>query len=250
MGLFKAQQTKLFSHYRAVVRFRNKIMGGVPKDPKMIEGWLRTKAGLTDADEELRFAVVATLQELGADVTPEMTMDELIEISANIAEKRNTNGFKRDEEGGLYIESRQIKAGLKETINALFAGGRWGPTKKGPKNFTVEHVFVHPHRIYLGRMEPDGVDLMIGHVTGAGGKRSTITYVENCKEPEITFEFLIDRRAIDEISWETWGDIWNHMEENGFGAARAQGWGTCDLIAFDLVEGTPIDGDPQAKSAA
>jgi hypothetical protein len=242
MGIFD-NQTDLFNRYRARLQFRNKIMGGVPKDPKMIEGWLRTKAGLSDSEEELRFAVIQTLQELGGEVSPEMTMDELIEVSQALAEQRNTNGFKRDETG-LYIESRQIKAGLKETINALYAGEKWGKTRKGPKNFAVEHVFIHPHRIYLGRAEPDGIDLLIGHVTGPQGRRSTITYVEHCVEPEIEFDVLVDTRAEEQIEEAQWREIWVHGQENGYGAARSQGWGTYDIVAWDLIEGT------QAKATA
>jgi hypothetical protein len=33
----------LFTRYRARLVFRDKVLGGVPKDPRLIEGWLRAR---------------------------------------------------------------------------------------------------------------------------------------------------------------------------------------------------------------
>jgi hypothetical protein len=66
-GVFDAE-SNLFARYAARIMFRNKVVGGVPKDPKLIEGWLRAKAGIAD-DLEIREAMLRTLVEIGATVS-------------------------------------------------------------------------------------------------------------------------------------------------------------------------------------
>src|SRR5215471_15353316 len=115
MGIFDSRST-LFSRYRAELQFRDKLMGGIPKDPKIIEGWLRSKAGITDT-EEIRVALLRTMTELGAEVQPDMTFAELEAAADQLAGTRETNGFKTTADRGLYLESRQVKAALKESTN-------------------------------------------------------------------------------------------------------------------------------------
>jgi hypothetical protein len=208
-------------------------MGGSPKDPKIIEGWLRAKAGITDA-EEIRRALVRTMSELGAEVNPEMTYEELDAASEKVAGSRETNGFKIDDHG-LYIEGRQVKAAFKESTNILYAGEKWGATKKGPKGFLAERVFVAPDHLTLGRKEPDGIDMVIGQVTGPDGRRSTLGYYEYVRRSVIQLDVLVTRDSIKE---EWWVDLWSHMEENGLGALRSQGYGKFDLLAWDQIDAT------------
>lgn len=229
MGIFTATAPTVFTTYSARLRFRDRLMGGVPKNPKIIEAWLRSKAGI-EQEEEIRRATLRTLLELGADVTPDMSFEELERASEALAAQRQTNGFKMDEHG-LYIESRQIKAMLKESVNILYAGDRWGKTKKGPRSFFAERVFISPDRVPLGRKEPDGVDLFIGHVSGPKGPQSTLTYHEYADQPEITFEVMVLR---DEVKAEHWPEVWLHAQENGLGALRSQGFGR-----FDVEEWSP-----------
>jgi hypothetical protein len=92
-------------------------MGGIPKDPARIEGWLRTKGGI-DNPSLLQNAIARTLDEVGTDgvEAPELLT-------------KRTVGFKRAEDG-LYVEGRQVKAMLNESTNVVFVGTRWGPTCK------------------------------------------------------------------------------------------------------------------------
>jgi hypothetical protein len=213
-------------------------MGGVPQDPKLIEAWLRSKAGITDT-EEIRVALLRTMEERGAEVSPDMTFEELEAASKKVAGSRETTGFKRDA-NGLYIEARQVKAGLKESCNILFAGEKWGATRKGPKSFLAERVFVSPDAIHLGRAEPDGIEMIIGHVTGPQGPRSTLGYHEYVQQATIQFDVLVTRDAIEQ---EQWYQLWPHFQQNGLGALRSQGYGTFDLLAWDrvaLTENAPI----------
>ena len=107
-------------------------MGGTPRDPHVIEGWLRSKSGVTD-EEEIQSMMRRIMVESGT-WKPEMSQEEIDEASKQLAALRETTGFKIDPEGGLYLEQRQISA-LKESTNILYAGEKWGATRKGPKQY-------------------------------------------------------------------------------------------------------------------
>lgn len=246
VSIFAAERSRLFVSYRVRLELTGKLMGGVPRDPKIIEGWIRSKAGVEDA-EEVRRMLLRTLVESGADVSEGDSYEDLVAASEAVAAERSTCGFKRDE-AGPYIEARQLKAAIKESVNVLFAGGRWGKTKKGPKNYTAERLFVrgmdpeHPERIHLGIPEPDGIEMVIGHVSGPQGQRSTLGYHEYAERRAI--EFLIDSTDAkagtagaveDSIAPEHWPLIWMHSESNGLGALRSQGHGQFAVTAFERV---------------
>ena len=238
MGIFDSATSDVFATYHARIAFRDRLMGGIPKNPKIIEGWLRSKAGI-EQEEEIRRATLRTLLELGADVRPDMSFEELERASEALAASRQTNGFKVAEQG-LYVESRAVKAMLKESINILYAGDRWGKTKKGPKSFFAERVFINPDHLWLGRTEPDGVEMFIGHVSGPKGPQSTLTYHECVERATIDLDVMVLR---DEVSEGHWPEIWRHAQENGLGALRSQGFGRFDIEAWDRVESrTPTRG--------
>ena len=93
-------------------------------------------------------------------------------------------------------------------------------------------MFVTPEHISLGRMEPDGVELVIGHIVGPHGPRSTLGYHEYVNRAILDFDVLVARDSIQE---EWWVDLWVHMEENGIGALRSQGYGKFDLLKWEKV---------------
>lgn len=128
-GVFDAA-SELFTRYRARMVFRAKLIGGIPRDPKLIEGWLRTKAGIDDA-QEVREAMLRTLGELGVQIRGDMSFDEVVQASEALASRKQTTGFKVGEHG-LYVEARQVKAMLKESTNVLFARRPVGPDEEGP----------------------------------------------------------------------------------------------------------------------
>jgi len=219
-------------------------MGGTPKNPEVVEGWLRSKTGVTDA-EEVQSMVRRTMIEQGTWRT-DMTQDEIDAATKLVAQSRETTGFKIDE-NGLYIEQRQVKAAIKESTSILFPGERWGATRrtnakgenvaayqgKAPRSFVAERVFVSPEHISLGRFQPDDVELVIGHIIGPQGPRSTLGYHQYVLRPELTFDVLVMRDCVED---QHWYDIWTHMEENGLGALRSQGYGTFDLTHFERVD--------------
>ena len=118
----------------------------------------------------------------------------------------------------------------KENTNTLYAGERWGKTKKGPKAYLSERVFVDEERIYLGREKADGVHLQIGHVTGPQGPRSTLTYYDYVQQPTISFTLS---SVEDCITADQWKRILVLMQRNGVGALRSLGHGQFRITAFD-----------------
>lgn len=229
-SVFADRMTSLFTTYKCTIKMRGKLLGGIPKSPDVIEGWLRSRAGINQ-DEEVRQAMLRTLVELGAEVSPDMNYEQIEEASKALAAVKSTNGFKQNA-SGLYIEDRQIKALIKEGVNILYAGERWGKTKKGPRNFTAERVFVQPSEIPLGRKEPDGIELMMVHANTPQGPRSSLSYHEYVDEAEITFE--VDSLR-DEIGPEQWAEVWVLAQENGLGACRSQSYGRFDVVGWDAI---------------
>lgn len=230
-GVFDDEASELFTQYRLELTFRARVMGGTPKDAKIIQAWLRSKAGV-EQEEELRIATMRTLAELGYELRPDATFEEMEAASEELAAIKNTNGFKRNEDG-LYIEGRTIKAAMKESTNILYASDRWGKTKKGPKAFFSEHVFVDPDEISLGVSEPSGIDLFIGHTKGPQGPQSNLTYYEYVDRPKVTFILSV---LEDAVTREQWANIWRHAEENGLAALRSQGNGRFKVTGFERLE--------------
>lgn len=200
------------------------IVGGIPSDPKVAEGWLRTKVQGTD--ERIRQMVAETMAERG------VTQAQAVEI---VNSMKNLNGFKRDE-NGLYIEGRQLKAALKESVSIAVGADKlkltgWGSTRKYLTNYLPEHVFVLENRMWLldadgnNVKEPTGIYQNFVH-THRGDSIQYQEYVENCK---VRFTVVSDH------PWtpKEWAMIWTTGQHNGLGASRSQGYGVYSVIKWD-----------------
>jgi hypothetical protein len=232
-GIFDNNRS-IYATYRVGLQFRGKLMGGAPKDPAIIPGFLASRAELRDEPEELRRATKRTLVELGllkAEDAAEATAEQLELALKSIAGEKMTVGFKCDSRG-LYVESRQIQAMLKEAVAVLFPWPehKWGVTKKTPRAFFAERVVPEPDRVLLGRTQADGIELFIGHPSGPTRKTSTLTYYEYCEDPTIAFDLYVLRDYIPETAWP---DIWTYAGMNGFGALRSQSFGKFKVTQWD-----------------
>jgi hypothetical protein len=249
----------IISRYKVRLEFPGLIMGGTPNKADLIAAWIRTKAGITDEQEVQRMLKRTIAQRRGledelrqtigmdaetakeaseADPLERVTYEQLEQASQDVAEDTHKVGFKRDR-NGLFIESRQIKAGLKENTNILYAGQGFGVTKKSPKSFVAERVFVEQDRVYLGRMVADSNELFVGHVTGPQGPRHTLTLYEYCQEPIIDFTIVV---LEDALLPEHWRNIWIAFQLNGLGALRSQGHGRFKITEWEkLNQGTAYD---------
>lgn len=242
MGIFD-DKVNLYTSFNATIRFRDRLVGGHPKDPKAMREAIVRRMGIT-SEESLRREFRRLLIETGVnpfEMSPDATLEQLEEYADKIAE-RSANGFKFDE-NGLFIEAYQVKASFRESTNIAFAGEKWGRTKKGAKNYLAERVFIEPGRIYLGRTEPDGILTKYGVVNGPQGPRSIVTQAEYVERAELSFIVRIakerdgkglqpDSEILSRID-----EIWVRMQDNGLGAMRSSDFGRFDLIRWEGVEG-------------
>lgn len=240
-SVFAETSAKMFERYEVELEFRDRLIGGQPKDPKLVWAWLRTKMGVTDPDELLT-RVKLHLEEMGFDVAAATNFEEIEAAMEKAAGDLKTQGFKRDPGGHPYIESRHIKAGIKEAVNVLYAGDGWGVTgRKGPQAFTAERVFPEPDVIGVGGEDDVQVDFSVGHVTGPQGPRSTLGYYEYTVRSTVAFEIhqvlARNKKQFNEpaITYEKWAEIWSWLEYAGLGTMRSQGHGKFVVTRFELV---------------
>ncbi len=233
---------KLFVYYEVALRFRERLYGGVPKDPKIVEAWLAKNTGFNDGTTKAM--IVQTLRERGVtDVNEDMTPEEMNELVKDMADKK-VNGFKFDDIS-LYIEGRQIVAAIKESTNILWAGEKMGPTRKGAKSFVAERVFIPASKVRLLKpdgktwyKEPDGIETNLVHTTGPAGRISAFTRSEYVDGAIVKFCIKALR---GQLEVKRFVDLFLHIGENGIGAARSQGKGKCDVIGWEEIEELPDD---------
>lgn len=224
-----AEQT--YTRYRVGLQFKHLIVGGIPSDKSVIEGWIRSRMDLGDA--AIAELVSQTAEERGV-----MTPDEAIEAVMASDLAPSVNGFKRDENGQLCIEGRIVKAALKEWANSAYPGTKFpGKTKieglrKGLMRYLAEAVVVEDILIGLGVKEPTMVEERIKHVMTPQGPRSSINRVEVVERPAITFTIAV---RDDFITEEAWARIWSVGEGIGLGSDRGRSDGQFEITEWQRL---------------
>lgn len=223
----------IFTRYAVELQVVNRLTGGVPKDPDVIKGWLKTRLEMEDA------ALIELAQETYEQVRTddrEPSTDELAD--AITGEYASGNGFKRIN-GELVYEGRCMKAAFKEAANIAYPGtdfpGKAAIGKafrKGLMNTLTERVFVVEEFIPLGVDVPTVTEQRVKHVRTPQGPRSAIGVVDFVEKPLLRFHVdVLDDFVKDEV----WGRLWQALEQNGIGADRARGDGVCELIRWERV---------------
>jgi hypothetical protein len=236
-----------YRRFLVELSFLDKIGGGIPSNPKTIEGWLRTNMGISD-EEELQEFTFRTLTELGYEPHT-MTYQAIEEAAKEAALGLHANVFKRDEHG-LFIEGRQVFAALKEATEILYKGVKWGrrPGKQGSpidayvgkaaSAFFPERVHIVESRIYLGRDEPDDLELVIVHPRDPS-RSSSMHYQQVVVRPIVHFhvEELVDHEVpSNRVPDDAWPRIFRLAQNNGIGARRSQQMGKFKVTRFEEVE--------------
>lgn len=214
MSVFEKFRAKAYPYEFQVTVNVGRIAGGTPTDPKVAEGWLKTKIAV-DRDDLIREAVAEVMVERGVDAT---------EATKVVDANKHLNGFKRND-SGLYIEGRQMKACIKEAANIRWPKDRWGPSRKGTLSFFAEHIFVQEDILELGVVEPTGVAQRFVHTWRGSG----IQYEEYVDNAKLTFTVATD----NEFTHEQWAMLWLTAEQQGIGASRSQGYGRFEVTGWD-----------------
>jgi len=267
-SVFADIRDRVFKHrYRVTVHVAD-LVGGIPTDQNVAEGWIRTKMG-ESSEELIREQVEEIVASRG--VTADVAKEEA-------ARNRHLTGFRRDfgtemaradqlkatttgvvfegkrkiftpEEarrtfGQLYFEGRQVKAMLKEA--AMISGAAdhvsmksWGRTNKALKSFLAEHLFVEEDRIYMDRTEPDAIVQSFVHTWRGSG----IKLEEHVYGVDLTFTLVCDY-PFDAEDRDFFGKLFVAGEMNGVGASRSQGYGR-----FVVTEFTPFKPEDTAHAA-
>lgn len=238
-NVFAAYVDQVYKHRFAGEIEILQVMGGMPSNPKVAEGWLRTKMGLT-AEDSIAQAVKEVMEARASSPDGPISADDALK---EVDRTRHLNGFGHDEDG-LYIEGRHLKAGLKEAVSAARAVGnleaKFGLTKKGAHSFAAEHIIVLEDRLYLGQrdplsgkvvpvMEPTGVRQSFpkNPMTGQTG----IQYTEYVTNAVVGFTVLSDWNFKDG----EWATIWITGGFLGIGASRSQNYGRYTVTKWDKL---------------
>lgn len=234
-SVFAAQKEASYPFHFSGQLHVSTIVGGVPRDPKVAEGWLRSKLG-DDKDQQIR------------DLVAEIALEQEISFEAALEEvnkRKNLNGFRRERcpncpstglcggEHLLYIEGRQLKAALKEAVSVACAAKKinikgWGETRKFLTNYFPEHCFIIQERLTLGVTEPSGVFQHFVHSRFG----SSISYQEYVEGAVIDFNVITDH----DFSDKEWGLIWTTGEMQGIGASRSQEYGRYAVTRWERTK--------------
>lgn len=210
----------MFRFYKVALQFKDRVCGGIPKHPNVIRAWVEARTGYDDerAQEIIKEAKNAMQ---AAD-----TLGEKEEI-------KGWAGFKANERG-LYLESRQVMAMLKESANVLkgIKGSEPIIKIKNLKARLAERVFVEPSKIHLlpTREEPDGYEEHTIRVMTPRGPRSAIKRFDYIQECGVEFTLrVLDDGLVGEAELEQILDLAEHL---GLGANRSQGYGQFEVTSF------------------
>lgn len=230
--------------YEVTIQFRHLLVGGVPANPSVIKGWLRARMDL--GDEVLQEIVDKTLMERFADKNP--STDEVLEELLKQEDLVSVNGFKRNENLELCLESRCIKAALREWANSTYPGTDWDGKKEAPgiskrkglMSTLEERIFVPGVLVSTGvkaselskepEQGPAWIEERVKHVQTPQGPKSAISRVEVILRPTITFLFRVHD---DFLGLQAWGRIMQRAEDIGLGSDRGRSDGQFDLVSFE-----------------
>ncbi len=232
-----------FDTWEAELTFSNRIYGGIPKDPEVLLEHLRRKLGIDDV-EELRQRAVQIARERGLDIPEGASYEDAVKMAQNLGDMKG-NGFRANGHG-LTIGAYQVKAALKESANIVYVGQRLGQYArknrstgneemvggKIAKSYMAERIWVDPDDIHLERVEPDGTELVIGHVMTPQGERSILTYYDFCYQPVVGFNVSALAGAVTDNQWV---HIWQHAEKNGIGSVRSMGHGRFVVTKWNRI---------------
>ncbi len=87
-----------FTTYDTEISFEGTLLGGIPKDPKIIGSWMKRNLGAAP-DEVLRQRLLETVQSLGHDTTElakEQDVEKLNEAITELVGEVKTVGFRKN----------------------------------------------------------------------------------------------------------------------------------------------------------
>ena len=201
---------ELYRKYQVVIKFRDKLLGGIPRSDNLIAGWLDSR-GMSDAVDK-------TIKEVNL-------VDE---------ENKAWTGFKVNKAGNPIFEARCIEALAKESSSVLYLA----KASPGLKQHLQHAFFVKPDSLILQDNYPDTYVELCAHVQGPRGPRSILKRHDYVEGVTLSFEiWKLDtvRKHNELLSDDTLQMILEHGKELGLGCSRSQGYGKFDLLEFKVL---------------
>ena len=228
---------KLWNRVNAELQISNRIVGGIPTDPKLIEAWIAARMPEYSAAEREAIAK-KTVAELG-----EATEDAAAGMWTTF--KRNASG--------IYIESRQIKAMIKEASNVMRelltkaeakAKGKEEKTSKSKytnlRAKAAERIYVEADVVPLLTADgqpipkPDGSEERPIHVMTPMGPRNALKRVDYAG-PGTKIRFSMRYLADGLVDMELLNVLFEYAKWNGLGANRSQGDGRFEVLKLEEI---------------
>lgn len=233
----------MWNKFKVDLKFTGKVMGGIPKDEKMIKSWL--EAGRmkdvrfekeTGKGEDLR-----TLEE----IQKECIDNAMIEEDAK--EDKVWVGFLADE-NGVYAREHQLKAHMKDCSNQIKDFKALGKVKGISKNGKVtalkskvaNKVYIESEINYFTRdgkpiTEVDGCHEHGIRIMTLQGERSALKRNDYIEKPDLSFVLKVLDDGV--ITIEALKYIFDYGSVHGMFSERAHGYGKYDYTIEEIEEG-------------
>jgi hypothetical protein len=234
---------QLYEKWVITCQTANKMLAGWPKNAEAELAMLEARARKGLVTQEVVDAAKARIAEAA-------TKDPAVETEA--ASDKSTCVFKVVDDdriaqdptlepfrGAIFVESRQIKAGLREAATTLGKTvSDWG-SKQVIQHAMFARGIDHPDAIFFYRdgkilKGPDGTETMVAHITGPQGPRSTIK-IHEYVAPGAEFKFELRRAASGNTVKVSEKDLVFFLtlcQDNGWGASRSQGFGRVEIVGM------------------
>jgi hypothetical protein len=232
----------LWQRFAGALQFRERVYGGLPKNPHIFDAWQKAKLAKIvpvepspEERERLGLVTGAVMVQRMAEEDREDVgeLDETVEAGETV--------FRRDAEGRLVLREFMLKSAIKEATQRL---GYYQKLKRnedgmGLRSWQQTGFYVDPRLLYLMRdgqplTEPDGCDEAQGRVPTPKGPKSILRKSEYVERP--TLEFTIKMLPFKGFGYPELARVLTLVCEIGVGSWRSREEGKLDLLSFEAVE--------------
>lgn len=226
-------------HFLIRLRFRDRVLGALPKSADVMRRWLETRHLPTEEIE----AQVATL---GSDAA--ITSDQ----------EAAWTGFRVNDKGEPYLDTYTVAALVREMMSTLGMTVERQGTKQTRQHLTEVAACAADGTLYEGKerarlyfyrngarvTQPDGAEDSTGHVQTPQGERSIVKKADYIEGAEVCFVLrvparLAEARAKAVIDETAVARIFAHAPNSGLGKERSMQQGKFDVIQLDQLTANP-----------